>query len=89
MFTWRCPTCLAVLRDEHARRCPVCRENLRRKRPVVIGQDRTDDWWRRLPWNRHSREEIDAHFLAKPLPGRQPAPAPTAEPQPTGDAQTR
>ena len=70
MFTWRCPTCIAGLRNEHAQRCPVCHENLHKRPPIVVGADRADDWYRRIPWDRHTKDEIDAHFAAKPLPGQ-------------------
>ena len=38
--TWRCPTCLGVLVDHDARRCPTCRTRLRRRGsgPVVLGE---------------------------------------------------
>lgn len=70
MLIWRCPTCVMVLRDESVKRCPMCRENLRRHKPIVVGGDRVGDWLRRTPWERHTKAEIDAHFDAKPLPGR-------------------
>ncbi len=35
---FRCPTCVAVLSDSEARRCPMCGTNLRRHRPEVLGQ---------------------------------------------------
>ena len=41
METFRCPTCLFVLTDPDARRCPSCHKRLRRgSRPIVLG-DRT------------------------------------------------
>jgi hypothetical protein len=36
---FRCPTCIGVLTDAHATRCPNCRQSLRRKRPKVLGED--------------------------------------------------
>jgi hypothetical protein len=70
MFTLRCPTCIAVLPKPEAARCPVCRENLRTHRPIVIGDDRLADWWRRLPWERHTMDDIDEYFATRPLPGK-------------------
>ena len=35
---FRCPTCVTVLEDPHAKRCPVCGENLRRHPPLVLRQ---------------------------------------------------
>jgi hypothetical protein len=32
METWRCPTCLAVLRERAAKRCPQCHSRLRKRR---------------------------------------------------------
>ncbi len=70
MFTLRCPTCIAVLLKTDAPRCPVCRENLHTHPPIVIGDDRYSDWWRRLPWERHSRDTVEEYFATKPLPGK-------------------
>lgn len=38
METFRCPTCLGVV-DANARRCNFCRANIRRKRPMVLGEE--------------------------------------------------
>jgi hypothetical protein len=37
--TFRCPTCIGVLTDVHARRCNQCGQNIRRRRPRVLGED--------------------------------------------------
>ena len=37
METFRCPTCLGVLHDAQVRRCAACGQNLRRKKPKVLG----------------------------------------------------
>jgi hypothetical protein len=37
--TFRCPTCIAVLSEPRAPRCPSCGQNIRRRRPVVLGDD--------------------------------------------------
>ena len=39
METFRCPTCIGVLTDVHARRCNQCGQNIRRRRPRVLGED--------------------------------------------------
>jgi len=41
METLRCPTCVALLPDPEARRCPLCNSKLRKKRrggPIVLGE---------------------------------------------------
>ena len=35
---FRCPTCVALLSDPSAKRCPMCGANLRRHPPQVLGQ---------------------------------------------------
>jgi len=37
--TFRCPTCIGVLTEPRAPRCPSCGQNIRRRRPVVLGDD--------------------------------------------------
>jgi hypothetical protein len=37
--TFRCPTCIGVLTDVHARRCNQCGQNIRRRRPRVLGEN--------------------------------------------------
>ena len=50
METWRCPTCLAVLLEHSARRCPTCRTRLRRRgRPIVLGETSRLDVQATLP----------------------------------------
>lgn len=39
MEIFRCPTCIGVLDDALATRCPNCRQSLRRKRPRVLGEE--------------------------------------------------
>ncbi len=39
METFRCPTCVGVLADARAPRCPHCRQRLRRKRPRILGEN--------------------------------------------------
>ena len=40
METLRCPTCVTLLPDPEARRCPACHTKLRkrRRRPIVLGE---------------------------------------------------
>jgi hypothetical protein len=37
---YRCPTCVSILMDPAVRRCPVCGENFKRRRPGVIGAEK-------------------------------------------------
>ena len=37
---YRCPTCVSILSDATVRRCPVCRQNLKRRKPTLLGADR-------------------------------------------------
>ncbi len=39
METFRCPTCIGVLPNARVRRCTSCGQNLRRRRPRVLGED--------------------------------------------------
>lgn len=36
---YRCPTCIAALPDPTSRRCPMCAQHLRRRRPRVLGEE--------------------------------------------------
>lgn len=37
---YRCPTCISLVFDATVRRCPVCNENFKRHKPVILGADR-------------------------------------------------
>jgi hypothetical protein len=37
--TFRCPVCIGVLRDARAHRCGACGQNMRRRRPRVLGEE--------------------------------------------------
>ena len=37
----RCPTCLSILTEADAPRCPVCRQRLHRRAPIVLTGERT------------------------------------------------
>lgn len=39
METFRCPTCIGVLPDARAKRCPHCGQNIRRRAPKVLGEE--------------------------------------------------
>jgi hypothetical protein len=38
---FRCPTCLSILVEPDAQRCPVCRQRLQRQAPIVLTSERT------------------------------------------------
>jgi hypothetical protein len=37
--TFRCPTCIGILPDVHARRCTECGQSMRRRRPRILGEE--------------------------------------------------
>lgn len=41
---FRCPTCIAVLPEPLARRCPACGQNLRRRPPRLLGSASPQVW---------------------------------------------
>ncbi len=80
---FRCPTCVTVLEDPRAKRCPTCGENLRRHPPLVLGQSarvsaklqtidlRPESGESLRRWRRRGRAVPTAPAAAEP----QPAPA--------------
>jgi len=38
---FRCPTCLSILAEPDAQRCPVCRQRLQKRAPIVLSTERT------------------------------------------------
>jgi len=38
---FRCPTCLSILTEPDAQRCPVCRQRLERRAAIVLTSERT------------------------------------------------
>jgi len=44
---FRCPTCLSILAEPEAQRCPVCRQRLQRRAPIVLTSERTAEVPRR------------------------------------------
>jgi len=76
METWRCPTCLTVLLETDAKRCPACQTKLRRRsQPIVLGETTHLDARSTLPKERHLRGRHErGHWIAE-----RPAPSPTAE----------
>ena len=39
----RCPTCLSILAEPGAERCPVCRQRLQKRAPIVLTGERTGE----------------------------------------------
>jgi hypothetical protein len=37
---FRCPTCLSILVEPDAQRCPVCRQRLQKRAPIVLSGER-------------------------------------------------
>jgi hypothetical protein len=76
METWRCPTCLTVLLESDAKRCPACQTKLRRRsQPIVLGETTHLDvrWTRPMERQMRGRRER-GHWIAE-----RPAPSPTPE----------
>jgi len=67
---FRCPTCVSILDDATAQRCPSCGTNLRRHRPVELGQ--ANRVTTRMSAVEHAALESRAH--AARTTGRAPAP---------------
>jgi hypothetical protein len=38
---FRCPTCLSILAEPGVDRCPVCRQRLQKRAPIVLTGERT------------------------------------------------
>jgi len=38
---FRCPTCLSILAEPDTQRCPVCRQRLEKRAPIVLTSERT------------------------------------------------
>lgn len=64
---YRCPTCVAVLPDPRARWCPACAQDLRRRRPRLLGEDHRIGS-RPLPIDRALAERLHAR-APDPAPG--------------------
>jgi hypothetical protein len=43
MDMFRCPTCLSILAESGAERCPVCRQKLQKRDPIVLTGERTGE----------------------------------------------
>ena len=96
METFRCPTCIGVLPDARANRCPNCGQNIRRRPPKVLGEDTRigatnlpiDRWMLDRLHNdgrgRHALPPVAWHgkFTTSPLaePDFSATPVPTATP---------
>ena len=57
MDTLRCPTCLYVLLESTAKRCPTCQSKLRKRRgqPIVLGETSCLDLQATFPIDRQNR----------------------------------
>jgi hypothetical protein len=74
MDTWRCPTCLCVLHESTAKRCPTCQTKLRKRRgqPIVLGETSRLDLQATLPPDRRNRMRLErGHWNTE-----RPAPVP-------------
>jgi hypothetical protein len=81
--TLRCPTCLTVLLESTAKRCPSCQSRLRNRRgqPIVLGETSSLDLENRTRLQRsHWHLERPA-----PMPDREPVPW-FDEPEPDASA---
>ena len=67
---YRCPTCISLLHDITVRRCPVCHENLKKRKPMILGADRRG---RNLVTSWDIRASADASKIDAQTPGRRPA----------------
>ena len=77
--TLRCPTCLGVLLEHSATRCPTCHSRLRRRggRPIVLGETSRLDLQATLPIERQSRRRLGRGYWN------------TEEPAPIGEHRSR
>ena len=69
METWRCPTCLTVLVESGAKRCPSCHSKLRRRhsQPIVLGESSRLDMQAALAVDRRNKQR-DEYKLAATVP---------------------
>ena len=84
MDTWRCPTCLTVLADLDAKRCPSCHSRLRRRRskPIVLGEASRLDAQAALLVDKRNRQQAERAFAqAPPLEPRAEVREPEPEPE--------
>jgi len=72
--TWRCPTCLCVLRESDTKRCPTCQSKLRKRRgrPFVLGETSLLDAQATLPIVRQNRTRDERSYWNP----ERPAPVP-------------
>ncbi len=64
MEPFRCPTCIGLLPDAPVRRCPACRQRLRRRRHRVLGED-TRIGASSLPIDRWMLDRLDAEGVTR------------------------
>jgi hypothetical protein len=81
--TWRCPTCLTVLVDAGAKRCPSCHSRLRRRRgqPIVLGEASRLDLQATLAVDKRNKLRGE-HTFAEPFSPPVAAPVDVREPEP-------
>jgi len=62
--TWRCPTCLAVLTEHEAKRCPLCHTKLRKRRsaPIVLGETSRLDMQSTTSTERPGRQRAEGGY---------------------------
>lgn len=85
---FRCPTCIAVLPDPRAHRCAVCGQNLRRRRPRLLGSASPQVWATPTLRSRSTATPASTRpattngsaTAAVPEAGPPPGPAPAREP---------
>jgi hypothetical protein len=57
---FRCSTCLSILAEPGAERCPVCRQRLQKRAPIVLTGERTGEAVARRKRRRHFGARSDA-----------------------------
>src|SRR5439155_11483355 len=83
--TWRCPTCLTVLPESTAKRCPGCHSKLRKSRaqPIVLGNTSRLDLQATLPIDRQNRKRLERGHWNVEHPAPMPETFRRAEAEPT------
>ena len=84
MDTWRCPTCLAVLVESNAKRCPSCHSRLRKRRsqPIVLGESSRLDMQAALAVDKRNKKRGERTFTSNVAPSAPPVPPRIDVPEP-------